>query len=77
MKILSLKLQEPLYLELESLIAQLQKNRNAYLNEAVEYYNKVQRRRLLEKQLEEECLLVKDADYEVFKEMEAMEDPID
>lgn len=77
MKVLSLKLQEPLFLELEVLAAQLKKNRNAYLNEAVEYYNKVQRRLLLEKHLDEECLLVKEADYEVFKEMEAMEDPID
>jgi len=77
MKTMSLKLQEPIFLELETIAAQLQKNRNAYINEAVEYYNKMQRRRLLAKQLEEECLAVKDADYEVFKEMEAMEDPID
>lgn len=74
---MSLKLQEPIFLELETLAAQLQKNRNAYINEAVEYYNKIQRRRLLAKQLEKECLAVKEADYEVFKEMEAMEDPID
>lgn len=77
MKTLSLKLQEPIFRELEKLLAQIQKSRNAYINEAIEHYNKLQLRYLLANQLATECLLVKTADYEVFQEIEVMEDPID
>lgn len=73
-KTMSLQLQEPIFVELETLVEQLNKNRNAYINEAVAYYNKIQRRKLLAEQLEKECLAVRAADYEVFKEME---DPVD
>lgn len=77
MKTLSLKLQEPIFRELEKLLAQMQKSRNAYINEAIEHYNKLQLRYLLANQLVTECLLVKAADYEVFQEFEAMEDSVD
>jgi len=77
MKTLSLKLQEPTYNELEKLLVQVKKSRNAYINEAIAHYNKIQLRRLLANQLADECLLVKAADYAVFQELEAMEDPID
>ena len=70
MKTLSLKLQEPIFQELENLLAQMQKSRNAYINEAIEHYNKLQLRNLLANQLAIECGLVKAADYEVFQELE-------
>ena len=77
MKTLSLKLQEPTFHELEKLLVQVQKSRNAYINEAIAYYNKLQLRRLLANQLANECLLVKAADYAVFQALESMENPID
>lgn len=77
MKTLSLKLQEPTFHELEKLLVQVQKSRNAYINEAIAYYNRLQLRRLLANQLEHECLLVKAADYAVFQALESMENPID
>lgn len=77
MKTLSLKLQEPLYDELEVLAAQLRRSRNSYINEAIAFYNKLQRRELLAQELAAECALVREADYAILKEMENMEDPID
>ncbi|MBI5916819.1 MAG: hypothetical protein HY842_15700 [Bacteroidetes bacterium] len=76
MKILSLKLQEPVFAEAEKIVARLKKSRNAYINEAVEFYNRYQKRQLLAKQLEEESRLVADNSMEVLKEFEALEDEI-
>jgi predicted RNA-binding protein YlxR (DUF448 family) len=76
MKTLSLKLKDPIFSDVEAIVAKLERSRNAYINEAIEHYNKLQKRRLLAKQLEEECRIVADADYEVLKEMEMLDDEI-
>ncbi len=76
MKTLSLKLQEPVFAEVEKLVVQLKKNRNAYINEAVEFYNRYQKRQLLAKQLMEESRLVAGNSMEVLKEFEALQDKI-
>jgi hypothetical protein len=76
MKTLSLKLQEPIFAEAEKIVAQLNKSRNAYINEAVEFYNRYQKRQLLAKQLAEESRLVAGNSMEVLKEFEALEDKI-
>ncbi len=76
MKTLSLKLQEPVFEEAEKMVAQLKKSRNAYINEAVAFYNRYQKRQMLAKLLAEESKLVAEADYEILKEMEALEDEI-
>ncbi|TAK38337.1 MAG: hypothetical protein EPO28_11345 [Saprospiraceae bacterium] len=76
MKTLSLKLQEPVFAEVEKIVAQLKKSRNAYINEAIEHYNRLQKRQMLAKQLEEECHIVADADFEILKEMEMLDDEI-
>ncbi len=76
MKTLSLKLQEPVFAEAEKMVAQLKKSRNAYINEAVAFYNRYQKRQMLAKLLAEESKLVAEADYEILKEMEALEDEI-
>lgn len=70
MKNLSLKLQEPVFLETETLLAQLKKNRNAYINEALAFYNRLQKRRLLAEQLRRESALVAANSMEVLAEME-------
>jgi hypothetical protein len=43
-KVLSLKLDEKVFLETERTIGRLKKPRNAYINEAVDFYNKHNRR---------------------------------
>jgi metal-responsive CopG/Arc/MetJ family transcriptional regulator len=77
MKTFRLKLPDPLYDELEVLTTQLCRNRNSYINDAIVFYNKVQRRAILSAQLEVECALVRDADYAILQEMEGMGSSID
>lgn len=77
MKTLSLKLKEDIFQEIETLLQQVPKSRNAYISDAIEHYNRLQKRKLLEKQLEEECRLVAADDYAVLLEMEALEDELE
>jgi len=74
MKMLSLKLQENVFAETEALLAQVKQSRNAYINEAVAYYNRLQKRILLAKRLEEESRLVAQNSMEILAEMEQIED---
>lgn len=76
MKNLSLKLQDALFSETEALLGQLNKNRNAYLNEAIAFYNRYQKRRLLAARLRQESALVADTSLEVLAEMEAIADDL-
>lgn len=74
MKNLSLKLEDDVFQETENILAKVQKTRNRYINEALEFYNKIQRRRLLAKQLENESRLVAGESLSVLAEFEASED---
>jgi predicted transcriptional regulator len=76
MKNLSLKLQDAIFSETEMLAGVLKKNRNAYMNEALAFYNRYQRRRLLADQLRLESAMVADSSSEVLTEFELLEDLI-
>ncbi|MBK7096072.1 MAG: hypothetical protein IPH57_13865 [Saprospiraceae bacterium] len=71
MKTLSLKLEEGIFEETESIVANLKKPRNRYINEAIDYYNKIQRRNLIEKKLKLESELVKKDSMGVLSEFES------
>ncbi len=49
MKNLSLKLEDNIFSETKSVTSQLHKSRNRYINEALDFYNKLQKRILLAK----------------------------
>jgi hypothetical protein len=70
MKNLSLKLEEEIFMETEIIVGKVNKNRNRYINEAVEFYNKLYRRKLLATQLKKESGLVAKDSLEVLKEFE-------
>jgi hypothetical protein len=76
MKNLSLKLNDATFQETEELVDLLKKNRNAYINEALRYYNLLQKRRLLARELAKEADLANLTDPEIVVEMDALEDPI-
>jgi len=57
-KVLSLKLQEKVLQESEEILRQRKTSRNAYFNEAIHFYNKLWKRKLLKKALAEESALV-------------------
>jgi metal-responsive CopG/Arc/MetJ family transcriptional regulator len=46
MKTLSLKLDDNIFNETESVISRLKKSRTRYINEAVDFYNKINKRNL-------------------------------
>ena len=51
----------------------MKKPRNRYINEAIDYYNRLQKRKILEQKIQNESLLVKDNSMSVLKEFERIE----
>jgi len=76
MKSISLKLQDQIFKETEDLLNLLKTSRNKYINEAVEFYNQIQKRKLLRQQLLKESKIVASDSMKVLKEFEALEDEI-
>jgi len=72
MKTVSLKIDESIFGETEKILALMKKPRNRYINEAIEFYNKFQKRIILEKKLRKESELVKTDSLAVLKEFEEL-----
>ena len=74
MKTLSLKLEETIYEETEKLLEKIKKPRNRYINEALHYYNQIQKKKIISEQLIIESKLVSDESMKVLNEFEKLED---
>ena len=74
MKTLSLKLDDDIFDETEDVLIKLKKSRNRYINEAVDYYNRINRRNLISKKLSRESKLVKKESLSVLAEFETLQD---
>ena len=70
MKKVSLKIDDSIFGETEAILSKINKPRNRYINEALEYYNKIQKRKLLELMLKKESSLVKTESLSVLNEFE-------
>ncbi|HNR41692.1 MAG TPA: hypothetical protein PKL65_05625 [Bacteroidales bacterium] len=70
MKTISLIIDDSIYGETENILSKIKKPRNRYINEALDYYNKIQRRKILESKLRKESALVKDESLSVLNEFE-------
>ena len=70
MKNISLKMDDAIFGESEKILSRIRKPRNRYINEAIKYYNRLQRRLLLEKKLKTESELVKRDSMKILKEFE-------
>jgi len=73
MKTVLLKLDDSIFVETENILSRIKRPRNRYINEAVEYYNKFQKRQILEKRLRIESALVMEESMNVLKEFEEVE----
>ncbi len=73
MKTISLKIDDSIFGDTEKIVALMKKSRNRYINEAIDYYNKLQKRKFLEKKIQTESFLVKDNSMSVLKEFESIE----
>jgi hypothetical protein len=74
MKTLSLKLDDNIFDETEDVLTKVKKSRNRYINEAVDYYNRINRRNLIAKKLARESRLVKRESLAVLAEFETLQD---
>ena len=74
MKNLSLKLEDDIFQETELIISKGNKNRNRYINDAIEFYNRLHKRRLFSEQLSKESKIVAQDSMEVLAEFEKLFD---
>ena len=74
MKTLSLKLDDIVYEETEQLLEKLKKPRNRYINEALQYYNRIQKRKIISKLLILESKLVSEESMNVLSEFENLDE---
>ncbi|MCF8227245.1 MAG: hypothetical protein K9J30_15315 [Bacteroidales bacterium] len=73
MKTVSLKIDDSIFVETEKILARIKKPRNRYINEAIDFYNKMQRQQILEKKLKRESDMVKTDSMSVLKEFEEID----
>jgi len=73
MKNVSLKIDDSIFRETEKILSRIKKPRNRYINEALNYYNRLQRRLILEKKLKKESELVKKDSMSVLKDFEEID----
>lgn len=74
MKTLSLKLDDIVYEETEQLLEKIKKPRNRYINEALQYYNRIQKRKIISQLLVLESKLVSEESMNVLNEFENLDE---
>jgi hypothetical protein len=70
MKTVSLKIDDSIFGETEKILTRIRIPRNRYINDAIDYYNRHQKRQMLEKKLKAESDLVKDDSMNVLNDFE-------
>jgi len=73
MKIISLKIDDSIFGDTEKILSKIKKPRNRYINEAIDHYNRLQRRSILEKMLKKESELVQSDSMSVLKDFEEID----
>ena len=73
MKNISLKIDDSIFGETEKILSKIKKPRNRYINEAIDYYNKFQKRLILERMLKKESVLVREDSMNVLREFEEID----
>jgi hypothetical protein len=76
MKTISLEIDELVFEETEEILLTNKKPRNRYINEALTYYNHIQKRLLFERILQKESKAVHTSSLEVLKEFESIDDEL-
>jgi len=73
MKTISLKIDDSIFGETEKILSKIEKTRNRYINEALESYNRYQKRLMIEKKLKKESALVRSDSISVLEEFERID----
>lgn len=74
MKSIFFNLDEEIFSETELILSGLKISRNKYINDALDFYNKYQRKKMMESRLVIESELVRKESLSVLKEFEGLED---
>ena len=64
---------DEVFQETERILTKVNKNRNRYINEAVEFYNILHKRKILSGQLKKESKLVREESMKILEEFEKLE----
>lgn len=73
MKTVSLKIDDSIFSETEDILTNLKIPRNRYINEAIEHYNRLQKRQILERKLKSESDLVKENSLSILNDFEKID----
>ncbi len=73
MKTVSLKIEETIFEETEKILSKIEKPRNRYINEAIAFYNKQQKRNMLERRLKKESEMVQEESMNVLRDFESID----
>jgi hypothetical protein len=73
MKTVSLKIDDLIFGETEKILTKIKKPRNRYINEALDFYNKYQKRLILELKLKKESGIVRNDSMSVLKDFEEID----
>ena len=73
MKTVSLKIDDSVFGETEKILSRIKVPRNRYINEAIDHYNRIKKRQILEHKLKKESELVKKESLRVLKDFEKMD----
>jgi metal-responsive CopG/Arc/MetJ family transcriptional regulator len=74
MKLLSLKLDEPIYKETEEILKEKGIPRNRYINEALDFYNRYHKRKKIAKAFAKASVLVRESSMEINAEFDQLID---
>jgi len=72
MKTLSLKLDENIFEETEEILKEKNIARNRYINQAIEFYNRFQKRKKMSAEFAKASKLVADSSMEIISEFDAL-----
>ncbi len=73
MKAISLKIKDDIFKDLEVMVKEVRLSRNAYINNALELYNQINRKRKLRQQLRKASRLVGADSLAFLREIEGMD----
>lgn len=73
MKSVLLKIDDSIFSETEKILVRIKKPRNRYINEAIENYNKLHHKQILEIKLKKESDIVKADSMSVLKDFEEID----
>ena len=74
MKLLSLKLDEPIFMETEEILKEKGITRNRYINEALDFYNRYHKRKKIAKAFAKASSLVRESSMEINAEFDQLID---